>query len=273
VDRQKLASAVREQAAWCERLGSPLYHSLLIRIAEDVDSSGVCWKVLEPHAGDAGRSLLALRFLGALHWLVLDGRLPELARYYPSAGGTANADAAWAVLQQALKQRSDEVRASLPQTLQTNEVGRCCTLLPGFLDIARSTGLPFRLLEIGCSAGLNLRWDRYCYETACGEWGPAGAPVVFENSFSGNALPLDVAVDVLERRGCDLNPIDPTTKEGRLRLLSFVWPDQTARFRQLSNAIEVARTCHFHNYLAWIVNIIWHSWSSSLTAGTGREVC
>jgi hypothetical protein len=141
------------------------------------------------------------------------------------------------------------------------------------LDIARSTGLPFRLLEIGCSAGLNLRWDRYCYETACGEWGPAGAPVVFENSFSGNALPLDVAVDVLERRGCDLNPIDPTTKEGRLRLLSFVWPDQTARFRQLSNAIEVARTCHFHNYLAWIVNIIWHSWSSSLTAGTGREVC
>jgi hypothetical protein len=237
VDRQKLARAAREQAAWCERLGSPLYHSLLIRIAEDVESSGVCWKVLEPNAGDAGRSFLVLRFLGALHWLVLDGRLPELARYYPSAGGTANPDAAWAALQQALKQRSDEVNASLPQTLQTNEVGRCCALLPGFLDIARSTGLPFRLLEIGCSAGLNLRWDRYCYKTADGDWGPAGSPVVFENSFSGNSLPLKVAVSVLERRGCDLNPIDPTTKEGRLRLLSFVWPDQTARFRQLSNAI------------------------------------
>jgi hypothetical protein len=48
-------------------------------------------------------------------------------------------------------------------------------------------------------------------------------------------------VEVVERRGCDLNPIDPTSDEGRLTLLSFVWPDQTVRFANLAGACDVAR--------------------------------
>jgi hypothetical protein len=237
MDRQKLADAIREQARWCERLGSPLYHALLTRIAGDVDRSGQCWKVLEPHAEDPGRSLLPLRFLGAVHRLVLEGRLPVLAKYYPSAGGTADPEAAWDAFLDVLNNNADEIRGTIPQKLQTNEVTRCCALLPGFLEVARATGLPLRLLEIGCSAGLNLRWDHYRYRDSQSSWGPADSPVVFDNVFAG-----DASVDVVERRGCDLNPLDPTTDDGRLTLLSFVWPDQTDRLRQLSNAIEVARS-------------------------------
>ena len=73
-------------------------------------------------------------------------------------------------------------------------------------------------------------------------WGDVGSPVRFGNVFEGEAPPLDIPVSVAERRGCDLNPIDPGTEEGRLTLLSFVWPDQAERFRLLSNAIEVARS-------------------------------
>jgi hypothetical protein len=242
VDRQELATAVREQASWCERLGSPLYHALFTRIAEDVESGGVCWQVLAPHAGDPKRSLLPLRFLGGLHRLVLQGQLPKLAQYYPSAGGTADPERAFAVLLEELEQHREMLQASLPPSVQTNEVTRCCALLPGFLEIGRSTGLPLRLLEIGCSAGLNLRWDRYRYETARGPWGPVNSPVVFDNPFIGEPPPLEVSVQIEGRLGCDLNPLDPATSDGRLTLLSFVWPDQTARFRQLSNAIEVARS-------------------------------
>ena len=241
MDRQQLAAAIREQRVWCERLGSPLYHALLLHIAEDIEASGVCWKVMEPHAGDAGRSLLPLRFLGAVHRWVLEGRLPRLARYYPSAGGTADPEAAWTAFVEALEQHGEALSASMPQTVQTNEVTRCCALAPGFLEIARHTGLPLRLLEIGASAGLHLRWDRYRYETADGAWGPAESSVVFRDAFTGGP-PLDTTACVVERSGCDLNPVDVMTDDGRLTLLSFVWPDQADRFGNLSNAIQLART-------------------------------
>jgi hypothetical protein len=238
---EELGTVMREGAVWCERLGSPLYQGLLLSLAENVEARGVSWDVLQRHAGDSARSLLPLRFLAAIHRLVLEGRLPELARYYPSVGGKADAAAAWITLLSQLESNEEVRSASVSPTVQTNEVTRSCALAPGFLEIAHRTGLPLRLLEIGCSAGLNLRWDRYRYETTRGAWGDAQSLVIFHDAFAG-PLPRDAPVHVIERRGCDLNPIDPATPHGRLTLLSFVWPDQTERFRQLSNAIEIART-------------------------------
>ncbi|MBI3474071.1 MAG: DUF2332 domain-containing protein [Candidatus Solibacter usitatus] len=241
MDRLELVKAFREQAGWCERLGSPLYHAIMLRIAGDVDSSGISWSLLESHSEDSPRSL-TLRFLGAVHRLVLEGRAPGLARYYPSVGGTADSQAAWTAFVRVLEEHGDLLRNGVPQTVQTNEVARCCALLPGFLEIARRTALPLRLLEIGCSAGLNLRWDCYRYETSRGAWGPPDSPVVFRDPFLGDPPPLGQAVCVTERTACDLNPVDPASEDGRLTLLSFVWPDQMERFRVLSRAIEVART-------------------------------
>ena len=208
---------------------------------DDVQSSGLCWKVLEPHSANPARSLLPLRFLAAMHRLVLEGRLPELARYYPSTGGISNPALAWQAFLDAIEQHGNEIRCGLPITVQTNEVMRCCALLPGFLEIAYSRGLPLRLLEIGCSAGLNLRWDRYRYEARQDAWGPADSPVKFDRVFVNKHLPCNAPVEIVERRGCDLNPVDPTSAGGRLTLLSFVWPDQIQRFRRLANAIEIAR--------------------------------
>jgi hypothetical protein len=232
MDRAELIDSIRVQAGWCQRLGSPLYHGLLERIAENVESSGACWKVLEPHAGDPRRSLLHLRLLGGVHRRVLEGRLPELAKYYPSAGGTADPEAVWPAFLDAI-----DGLASIPKTVQTNEVTRCCALLPGFLEIARVTGLPLRLLEIGASAGLNLRWDRYRYRSSERVWGDPNSSVVFDDA----TTPDDTRVEIAERLGCDLHPVDPASEDGRLTLLSFVWPDQVERFRNLANAIDVAR--------------------------------
>jgi len=238
VDRRGLEQVIREQALWCERLGSPLYHSLLIHLANDLKSDGVCWPVLEPHAADPARSLLPLRFLAAVHRLALEGQVPLLAWCYPSCGGAADPQAAWSAFLAAV---SEQRLLRIPATVQTNEVNRCCALLPGFLRIAHATGLPLRLLEIGSSAGLNLRWDCYRYETPRGAFGPADSPVVFTDPFDGDSPDLDTPVTIQERRGCDLHPLDPTTDDGRLTLLSFVWPDQVDRFRLLSHAIDVAR--------------------------------
>jgi hypothetical protein len=47
-------------------------------------------------------------------------------------------------------------------------------------------------------------------------------------------------VHVTDRLGSDIAPVDPTTEEGRLTLLSYVWPDQVARCARLRDALDVA---------------------------------
>ncbi len=44
----------------------------------------------------------------------------------------------------------------------------------------------------------------------------------------------------MERRGCDIHPIDATSTEGAQTLLSYVWPDQFTRLDRLSRALEIA---------------------------------
>jgi hypothetical protein len=56
----------------------------------------------------------------------------------------------------------------------------------------------------------------------------------------GEGLPVAPVPRIVERRGCDAAPIDATSAAGRLRLLSFVWPDHPERFRRLQGALAVA---------------------------------
>jgi hypothetical protein len=187
-----------------------MYEALLGRMAEDVRACGPCLAALDPHM-PRSRMLAPLLLLAAIHRMVLEGNLPEAARFYPSMGGQADVDALWPLFLDAVP------RAVLPLWVQTNEIGRSNALLPGFLEVARHTGLPLRLLEIGASAGLNLRWDHFPF------------------------LDVPTTIQIIERRGCDLNPIDPTLDDSRPAMLSFIWPDQSDRFQQFTEVIEIAR--------------------------------
>jgi len=232
---------LRIQAEWCARLGSSLYGILCSRAADDVEAGGPIAAVLDGHEDDRPASALALRFMGAVHRLVLSGEAPALARFYPSAGGDASSDAVWPAFRALVEARRDDLRVLVEHGVQTNEVGRAAALAPGFLTVARETGLPLRILEMGTSAGLNLRWDRFRYETADRVWGDAGSPVVLRDAWEMPVAPFATSTTVVERAGCDPSPVDPTTDEGRLTLESYVWPDQRERFAILRAAIEVAR--------------------------------
>ena len=164
---------------------------------------------------------------------------PALARFYPSTGGAPGA-AAPAALIAAVEEHSALLPDLMQRPIQTNEVGRSAALLLGFLTVARQTGLPLRVLEIGASAGLNLRWDRYRYAGPAGEWGDPASPVEIAEAFTGERPPLDVQPSVVERRGCDPNPLDPASADTRLTLLSYTWPDQLRRFTQLRAALDFA---------------------------------
>jgi hypothetical protein len=105
---------------------------------------------------------------------------------------------------------------------------------------ARRTGKPLRLFEIGSSAGLILRLDRYWYAADGGHWGDPSSAVRFDRDTYARPPPLDAMTEVVERRGCDLHPIDATTIDGQRRLLSYVWPDQDARLARLRAALSIA---------------------------------
>ena len=235
-----MAGRLRTQAAWCRQLGSPLYDVLLTRAATDVEDGGSCWAVLRGHEADPAGSALALRFLGAVHRLVLEGGAPALARHYPSAGGDG-LDGAWPAFRATVEHHAARLRRDVAAPVQTNEVGRCAALVGGFLLVARETGLPLRVLEIGASAGLNLRWDHYRYEAGGRTWGDPASPVRLREVFAAGRPPFEVAARVAERGGCDTAPLDPGMPEDCLTLLSYVWPDQVERVALLRAALEVAR--------------------------------
>jgi hypothetical protein len=222
-------------------MGSPFYADLLERMADDVVAGGPVGRFLAGHLDSSWEEAVPLRFLGGVHRLVLAGQAPELAARFPSVGGDGDAAAAWPALLAALDAHADAIRDALTRPPQTNEVGRSAALVGGFLVVARDTGLPLRVLEIGSSAGLNLRFDRYWYESDGAAYGDPASPVRFTGLWVEGHPPLETAVTIAERRGCDRDPIDAGAEGGRLTLLSYVWPGQTERFTMLRAALDVAR--------------------------------
>jgi hypothetical protein len=234
-----LAWQLRVQAAACAEMGSTLYATLLTAAAGDVERRGSAYGVLRPHLAPGRGDALALRFMAAVHRLVLTRRAPALALHYPSVGGTASSGAAEAFL--ASVEEHAEVLAELTALpCQTNEVGRTAALVGGFLDVAATTGLPLRCLEVGASAGLNLRWDAFRYGGGGAAWGQPDSPVQLDGHWTLPPPHTAAEVVVTERRGCDPNPVDPATEEGRLALTASVWADQVDRFERLRGALLVA---------------------------------
>jgi hypothetical protein len=228
---------LRLQGHYCGKLGSPFYDVLLTRAADDAHAGGPIAAVFDGYPHDPIMSAMALRLMGGMHRLVLEGRVPALAAHYASVGGDDDAERAWPIFRDWIAAHLDVARELLARGVQTNEVGRTAALLCGFLEVARRTALPLRCLEIGASAGLNLRWDRFRYESPDGAWGDAASPVVLGDHYRSGPLPFDVQATVVERAGCDPNPVDPTTDDGRTTLLSYVWPDQAERLRLLRAAM------------------------------------
>ncbi|MGH3510493.1 MAG: DUF2332 domain-containing protein [Nocardioidaceae bacterium] len=267
-----MLEAFRMQAVACRLMGSPMYDSLLSRIADDLMSGGVSAVVLAGHEDDTGPSALALRLMGSVHRLVLSRRAPALAAYYPSVGGSFEPDGAWRELRNLLAAQPEAVREWLDRPPQTNEVGRATALYGGVLQLPAPLRKPVRLFEIGSSGGLNLNADRFGYIDARGTgYGRLHSPVRLEPAWSGRDL-ARWPVAFTTREGSDVAPIDVSTETGRLALSAYVWPDQRARWERLRGGFAVAarrppkvRRAAAGEYVASIAlargttTVLWHS--------------
>ena len=250
-----VTSRLRGQAGYCDT-SSPFYAVLLRRMADDVDARGPTWDLLGGTADDPVGFVPQLRLLGGVHALVLRGEAPELAARYPSSGGDGDAAAAWPALHALLADRRDDLVPWLARPPQTNEVGRAAALIVGLLTTTAATQLPVRLLEIGASAGLNLRLDRFWYEADGVGAGDPASPVRFVDCWEGGRPRLDAPLRVESRLGCDRRPIDPSSEDGRIALLAYTWPDMAERLALLRAALDVAAgvpaVVEQADFLAWL---------------------
>lgn len=143
----------------------------------------------------------------------------------------------WAGFRRLLLENTEPLRAlMLSRTTQTNEPGRCATLLP---VLARLPG-PLALIEVGASAGLCLLPDHYGYEYGRRQLRPEGEGYPMLACKADARTPLPEALPpVVWRAGLDLNPLDAGNAEEAAWLETLVWPGQEARRANLRAALRI----------------------------------
>lgn len=251
-DRAAVLAAITTQIGWCRMLDAPFTAGLLELVRANVAAGGALAALTVPWPGRPLADALPIRLAGAFHALARSGRVPALVAVYSAASRTTptapapdatvwgTAEAA-ALVGDVARAERDAIAAFVAHPPQTNEVGRSAILMPGYAEVARATGLPLRVLELGASAGLNLNWDRYGYRLGEGVVGPTDASLVLAPEWRGPAPYVTALPAVAARRGCDLSPIDLAAPGATERLLAYVWPDHPERVHRLEAAIAVAR--------------------------------
>ena len=130
--------------------------------------------------------------------------------------------------------------AMLARSTQTNEPGRCATLLP----VLGSFPQPLALLEVGASAGLCLLPDFYAYDY-CGHIltpeAKSSPPPMFPCKVNATTPIPETLPKVAWRAGLDLEPVDLSDPGEVAWLEALVWPEQTDRLARLRAAIAIAR--------------------------------
>ncbi|HZA82235.1 MAG TPA: DUF2332 domain-containing protein, partial [Actinomycetes bacterium] len=197
---------------------SPLYERVAVALSE----SDEALRAIE--AAPARRRHPRV-ILAALHDLALAGRAPALAAAYAASDGDAAASAAIDTL---LRMTDSVVAIAVRRRTQTFETGRCAVLYPAIAEAARRAGVnAVGLIDVACSAGLNLNVDRVGIRYSNGQsLGEPSSPVQLACSIVGDRpIPTRIMPEVVARIGVDLDPLDVTDADDARWVRACLWPD------------------------------------------------
>lgn len=226
---------LRRQAGVARELGSSFVAAVLEAGQRQLDKAPRTAALISNWPGDPSAAALAMRFNAALHALARREAVPGLSALYRRRHDDYD-DAVGA----ALAAEDDFICEWMRYTPQTNEVGRAAAIGSALMAVRQRTGLPFELLELGSSCGLNLNLARYAYDLGGVAAGQPDSPVHIAPAWRGSP-PITAPLEVVSARGVDLNPLDPADAATRERLLAFVWADQPERARRLEHALALAQ--------------------------------
>ena len=211
---------------------SPLYDRICRAVASDDDVLRLVGEA--PPEGRLPNVLLA-----AVHFLLLSGLDHPLAAVY---AGESAADPGPLFVDVCLTQRGRVLDLLSTRHTNTNEVGRSALLGPALSYVAAELGEPLGLIDVGCSAGLNLLCDRYLLDYgAAGVTGPRDARVRISCDAAGGRPPIAPTLPPIGARvGLDLDPVDAGDPDEERWLLACVWPG-TGRLTRTRLALEEVR--------------------------------
>lgn len=165
-------------------------------------------------------------YLTALHFEALNDAECPLVPFFPSCGGTAEADPSTALAR---------FLAAPPPSFFENLRGRhrrtfvaarsVLWMSPAMLFFQRR-GLPYYLVETNAGAGLDLTAD-ILFKNAGGD--PKSKKNVFDSSL------------IAARIGLDPQPLDLSDLVQRRWLTAGIWPDDVAAIGQLDDSIDIVQ--------------------------------
>jgi hypothetical protein len=168
------------------------------------------------------------------------GTSPLYERVAVAADGDAAAGAAIDTL---LRMTDSVVAIAVRRQTRTNETGRCAVLYPAIAEAARRVGAnAVGLIDVGCSAGLNLNVDRVGITYSNGQsLGDPSSPVQLSSSIVGDRpIPARAMPEVVARVGVDLDQFDVTDADNARWLRACLWPDQPERLALLEAEMALA---------------------------------
>ena len=213
----------------------PLYASLSKQVALDEDLLNI--------ARHARRPPVPNLFLAAVHFLLSEAPQHELSAFYGSLCSVPRppAEAHHAFRDFVLSNAARLIPLLETRITQTNEVGRCSFLLPSFASVQHlAGGRPLALIDVGCSAGLHLLWDRYYYDYGVAQAGDPRAAVRITCELLGAGVPPmpTVLPACVFRVGIDLSPVDLRDPIERRWFEALIWPEHAGRRRLAAAAID-----------------------------------
>jgi hypothetical protein len=187
-------------------------------------------------------------FMGAIHYLLLQGDHHHLQTFYSSiVREAAEVSGAFPFFKDFCKQNRQNIIDLLQSRLvQTNEVRRCAYLYPSFCYIYERAQQPLALIEIGTSAGLQLLWDHYAYTYSTGAtYGRPESEMLIRSELRGAHTPIlpKQSPPVHVRIGIDLHVSDMRESMDYLWLKALIWPEHIERRRMFEQAV---RCSHRH---------------------------
>jgi len=262
---QEVQTAFADQVRFCAGY-SDLYHALYATLegwADAPNAAGMAFRAQIESAWAertvSGGLEASLLVAAAIHAAVLadDPAADALRPFYATVGGAFDAQRDPPAFQAALAELFAAGGDALPRFLvagrvQTNEVSRSVGwLVPAYVFSAWQPDLSITLVDLGTSAGLNLSADqqRWAWRLNGKRYHLNAVPPLLEQTlhtedphdpalFEQTALP---PLNIYQRVGFDLHPLNVYNEEHLLMLAACVWGDQPERLARFEGAVA---GCH-----------------------------